>query len=76
MASDASILEGFVPEDKFAKANHIHIRTAKRYRAEPDGLPFLIWGNRVWIPTEAAREWLLKRVRRPNPTAKKRSMSG
>jgi hypothetical protein len=69
MASDdANILAGFVPEDEFATANQIHARTVKRYRDQPDGLPYLIWGNRVYIPTEAAREWLLKRVRRPNPT--------
>jgi hypothetical protein len=71
MASDGSILEGFTTEAEFAHANNVHLRTIKRYRDEKDGLPFLIWGGRVYIPTEHARAWLMKRIRRPNPTAKK-----
>jgi hypothetical protein len=65
-------LEGFELEEEFASSANVHPRTIKRYRDQPNGLPYLIWGGKVYIPTADAREWLLRRVRHPNPTARKR----
>jgi hypothetical protein len=69
------VLEGFELEEDFATSANVHPRTVKRYRDQPDGLPYLIWGGKIYIPTAAARQWLLKRVRHPNPTTKKRAVA-
>ena len=57
----------YVTEAKFAEANGIHQRTAARYRNEPDGLPFVEFGGRIYIHLPRAREWLEARVRHLNP---------
>jgi hypothetical protein len=67
---DQSILAGYIREDKFATAANISIRTSARYRAQPDGLPFVTFGGHVYIPVAAAREWLRSRVKHPNPRRK------
>ena len=53
---DQSILAGYIREDKFATAANISLRTSARYRGQPDGLPFLEFGGRIYIPIDAARE--------------------
>lgn len=45
----------------------ISLRTAKRYRAFPHGLPFLVFGGWIWIPRREGREWIAGRVQRRNP---------
>jgi hypothetical protein len=71
-ADTVNVLEGFIPDEDFAAAGKISPRTLRRYRNQPDGMPFLEWGGRVYIPVEAAREWIRNRIRHPNPTARKR----
>jgi hypothetical protein len=61
-----SVLEGFEPEKKFAVDNEISDRTIKNYRKLPDGLPYVMWGGRVYIPIEKARAWLERRINHPN----------
>jgi hypothetical protein len=39
---------------------------------EPNGLPFTQLGNRKIIHLPTAREWLLSRMRRPNPERPRR----
>jgi hypothetical protein len=63
-----NILDGFLPEEDFAKANGICRRTSARYRKQPDGLPYTEFGGRIFIDVPGARAWLERRVRRPNPT--------
>jgi hypothetical protein len=72
MSSTVSLLADFDPEDEFARANGpVSKKTVQRYRNEPNGLPFLTFGGKIWIgPRDEAREWLLRRVRRPNPRRK------
>jgi hypothetical protein len=61
-------LEDFDHRDDFAKAAEVCPRTVSRYCHQPDGLPHLEFGGRLYIgPRSEAREWLLKRVKRPNP---------
>lgn len=72
---DANILTDYAPEEKFAEANNISIRTAERYRAQPDGLPFVEFGGRIYIPIEESREWLRSRIKRPNHERKSRVAS-
>jgi len=60
------ILDGYVPEDEFALAAKASRRTIYRYRNQPNGLPYLEWCGRIYIPLEEARRWLESRVHRPN----------
>jgi hypothetical protein len=62
-----NILDGYVFEADFARAHNIGRRTVKRYRNEPDGVPFVMFGGRVYIPIEKARAWLERRTRSLNP---------
>ena len=61
-----SILEDYETEADFAAANGVHQRTVSRHRQE--GLPFMVWGGRVWIHVPGAKKWLEGRVRRLNQT--------
>lgn len=70
---EGRITDGWVTEQKFAEANGLKIRTVQRYRAGKDGLPFAYFCGRVHIHVETAREWLMKRMIRPNPTRKTRA---
>jgi hypothetical protein len=63
----SNTVEGFLDDyadvDPFAKTVNRHPRTVRRWMNEPDGLPF----NRVLIHIPTAKEWVLSRLRRPNP---------
>jgi hypothetical protein len=61
-----SLLDGYQPEKQFAEDNNISQRTSGRYRGQPDGLPYVMWGGKVHIPIAEAREWLKTRIKRPN----------
>lgn len=65
-----SILAGYLTEQDFADGAKISVRTVARYRSMPDGLPYVEFGGRIYIPIEDAREWLRNRVKRPNPRRK------
>jgi hypothetical protein len=66
-------LADFIREAEFCTSTGICRKTAQRYRNMPDGLPHLMWGGEVFVgPMPAAREWLLRRVKRRNPTSKRR----
>ena len=61
--SEFGILDGFAPEEDFARDNGgLCRRTLARYRNQPDGLPYARWGGRVYIDVNAARDWLAKRA--------------
>jgi hypothetical protein len=53
-------------EDQWAAERKVSPRTTARYRAQPNGLPFLIFGGRVYIPNREGDEWIRSRIRRPN----------
>jgi hypothetical protein len=61
-----SILDGYVDEQQFAVNANISTRTVQRYRHQPDGLPYVMWGGKVLIPIDESREWLKSRIKRPN----------
>jgi hypothetical protein len=60
-----SILAGYVLEQDFAKDAKISRRTAARYRNAPNGLPYLEFGGRIYIPIDAAGAWIKSRVQHP-----------
>jgi hypothetical protein len=44
-----------------------HPKTVKRWTQQPDGLPFAYLGKTPIIHVPTARDWLLGKLRRPNP---------
>ena len=66
MSEAISILDGYVPEEDFAAAHDVNPRTVARYRNQPNGLPYVKWGGRVFIDVNGAREWLGKKTIRRN----------
>lgn len=66
MSEACSILDGYDPEAAFAAGHKISIRTTARYRNQPDGLPYVMFGGKVYIPRDEAKEWLRSRIKRPN----------
>ena len=72
---DPEFLATYEKEEDWAEAHGISQRTAKRYRALPNGLPFLVFGGWVWIPKESGREWIASRVQRRNPRPHRRQAS-
>jgi hypothetical protein len=63
-----SILQGYVDEHTFARDEvRKDIRTVRRWRNQPDGLPHLKLGRDVYIPVEEARSWLKSKIVTPNP---------
>jgi hypothetical protein len=56
----------FTPESEWSAKHNISQRTTARYRQLPDGLPFLVFGGRIYIPNREGDEWIRSRIRRPN----------
>jgi hypothetical protein len=64
----AKFLDDLVPYAKFATDEvDKHPRTVVRWMKMPDGLPYTVLGNQKLIHIPTAREWLLRRMRNPNP---------
>jgi hypothetical protein len=63
-----NILEGYQRETEFAAEHDVTQRTVKRYRSEPNGLPWLKFGGKVYIHIEGGKQRLRRRLRVPNPT--------
>ena len=61
------VLDDFLDIEPFADQVKRDPRTVRRWMDEPDGLPFTKMGNRRLIHVPTAREWLLGRMRQPNP---------
>jgi hypothetical protein len=53
-------------EETWAKRKNITRRTVARYRDEPDGLPYLRWGGRIWIHTRLGEDFIRRRITNPN----------
>ncbi len=68
MTPDPSILADYVEESEFARANKISQRTSQRYRNQPNGLPYIEWGGKIYIHVAGAREAIFARIKRRNPT--------
>jgi hypothetical protein len=66
-----NILEGYARPEDFGRENRVSTKTLAKYRKQPDGLPYVMFANKVWIPVDRAREWLERRIKNPNPTKKR-----
>src|SRR5262245_36594452 len=71
--SHTNFLDDFVDLEPFAAEAKRHVRTVRRWLDQPDGLPYTRIGNRILIHVPTAREWLMKRMRRPAPRRKRQA---
>ena len=69
------LLKDFAAIPDFAAAVDRDIRTVKRWMKERDGLPYTRMGNRTFIHIPSAQQWLVKRIRQPNPRRAARQAS-
>lgn len=53
-------------EDEFARDNDTTRATTRRYRKQPNGLPFAMFNGKVYIHVPSARDWLRKRMQQRN----------
>jgi hypothetical protein len=60
-------LSDYVELEPFAAQVKRHHRTVRRWLQQPNGLPHTRLGNRILIHIPTAREWLLGRMKHPNP---------
>jgi hypothetical protein len=60
------VMADYVDRPGLAALWHITPKTLQRYEAEPDGLPSLKLGGRVYYRLSSAMAWLAARERRPN----------
>jgi hypothetical protein len=68
MTATPSILDDYVAEAEFAEAHNLSQRTVARYRKQPNGLPFVEFGGRIFIHIPSAKAWLDARLCQLNPT--------
>ena len=64
-----NLLDGYVTRDEAASALGVTKRSLINYENEPNGLPRVPFGGRVYYRVESLREWLAKRERQLNPTS-------
>jgi hypothetical protein len=74
MTSQTNILDDFQPQDEFAAELNVSEHTVARYRSEPDGLPFAVFGGKIYIYLPGAREWMAKRIQRRAPLRAARAL--
>ena len=61
-----SVLEEYMTRDQLATELEVVPRTVIRYQNQPDGLPYVEIGGRIYYRRKSVLEWLESRERRPN----------
>ena len=61
------ILADYQLQADFAAELGVSEHTVARYRSEPDGLPYAVFGGRIHIHIPGAKAWMAKRIRRRAP---------
>ena len=59
-----------IPDEQLAAEWDTTRRTLGRYDRLPDGLPFVMLSGKKFRPAKACREWLARRIRKPNSRRK------
>jgi hypothetical protein len=67
-----NVFADFLELKQVALDAHKHPRTILRWTNEPDGLPYVKVGNKRLIHPATMRDWLMSRMRRPNPERRRR----
>jgi hypothetical protein len=65
--SDTNFLADFLDLEPFAAEVERDPRTVRRWLNQPNGLPYTKLGNRILIHIPTARQWMLEKMRKPNP---------
>lgn len=65
--ANTDFLSEYSHHTETAAALNVSPRTLARYESEPNGLPYVMIGGRKYHHTETVRNWITKRMRRPNP---------
>jgi hypothetical protein len=68
--STPKFLEDFVTLEDFAAEIKRNPKTPKRWSEQPDGLPLTWLGKTPMVHIPTAQQWLLSRMKRPNPRRK------
>jgi hypothetical protein len=68
MSENLNLLAGYVTKAELAAEWQCNERTVDNYRRMPDGLPSLTIGGKVYLPIEGVRDFMARRIRRPNQT--------
>jgi len=71
----SNLLQDFLDLDPFAAEVDRHPRTVRLWLNEPNGLPYTRIGSRILIHVPTAREWLMKRMKRPNPPRRRKAIA-
>lgn len=61
-----ALLEDLLSEAELATELRVSERTIKRWRALPDGLPYVALGGRIFYRRSSVRAWIESRERFPN----------
>jgi hypothetical protein len=75
VAMSDNVFADLVLLEKFAGKIHKSWRTVHRWTTLPGGLPYVKVGRERYIHLPTAREWVMSRMRRPNPDRKPRCSS-
>ena len=63
----ANFLNGFLPEEEYARHRGVTVRTCQRARQLRKAPPYIKLGRRIFYRVDAVREWLLKNERADQP---------
>ena len=64
MTDKPDLLADYELEDTFAARYSVTVRTSARYRK--NGLPYMLFGGKVYIHLPGAAEWMAKRTLKLN----------
>ena len=73
--SSQNILDDYVLQSVFADDHDVSEHTVARYRSEPNGLPYAVFGGKIYIHLPGAKEWMAKRIRRRASLRARRCLS-
>lgn len=71
--SNTNLLEGLATVEQIAADFGKNPATITRWMNAPNGLPYVRLGRKRYVHVDTARQWILSRMRRPNPTRRTRS---
>lgn len=60
-------------EPDWARDHNICARTSARHRNRPNGLPYIEWAGKIWIPIAEGEQYLASLVKRRNVRQGKKS---
>jgi hypothetical protein len=67
-----TFLEEYEEEEAWCEEHKISRRTAARHRNRTNGLPFLEWGGKIYIPRVEGQDYIDSLVKRPDPARRER----